>query len=490
MTLQNAEHATSQNAYPRTFYKEIIDEIDPELSDFYENSTEKSFFNESFYDFATGILSDTLGGRTRQDEVVAIANAHRKKCARKKRRWYDSLKTNATQLTPASKQYPFRQLATKHEVLTVEDWKTLYGDRTYDDVVQEEIEKTRLWSEDPKSRFIHYPGFSSLTPQKSALAIEEDLTSNMLEILDRLYGMKVGEVLKTYVEEMASASFFTDSRRKYELPADGRDLTGSIAMSEDGTYRLMVTVSREAFGRETAITMPDAKDQELLFYIISRAANSSADGSSVMIPVGDLARRLSPTGKAASKHYDEAIARVRKIANFTYNIQEGTKWHGAINYISAAILRENEGKSYLDITLGQTISDALLNNKIKRFSSYEYGKLELNISKIIYIHLQRERIRAFMKMQNGYPECSGTYGYDNFLKWVNFSTNNKRKNMHSIKEALAEFESRHIMIERMESDNISGIVKIFFIPLSEDEVSDLSLMGFNEPGDTEIRRIQ
>lgn len=467
---------------PRSFYVNVVDQIDPRLLEFYNMQKGNKYFESSFFEICAGVLSEVLYNRTDQSSLNKFFNAKRKQVNRKKKRWYESLVIDCSQLPMTAPGYPFREIVMFKKRATREKWNALYDGKPLEQVISEEIDRTREWSEDKKSYFIEFPALDTCTEKQIFTAFETDVLIAEYDILKEKYNnMDLSEYVLSYVDEMGGA-YFSDTRKRYKTKNPGEDYVGEIPITEDGSSKLLVTVSKEAFGDNAVITMLDDRDQRILFEIIKRATmDITGADKPILIELGQLAKIISRSQKPTTRFYDEAEKRCYKIANFTYNKFQNGQQVGAVNFLSSAFLDERDGKRYMRISLGRTVSDAIVQNKVRRLPSSTYDKLENKTAKILVLSMQKERIRACAKAKDEDLECAITlFRYNDFLMMVNFGTGNKKKNMQTIKEALYEMKEKEVAIENFSVDITTNTVKVWWLPFSPDEWKDISWYGFDE----------
>ena len=299
------------------------------------------------------------------------------------------------------------------------------------------------------------------------------------------YDLKIEEFTQAYIDEMGEGAYFSGTRRTYEIPENGGPITDEIPMSEDGSKKLMVTISEEAFGDKNAMTMFDVKDLSLLMYITRRAAKTM-ESTSVSIPLSELARVISNSGKATNpsqRYYTEAEQRLFRVTETTFKkIDDKTgRQTAAINFLGSAIRKEHGGVAYMDITLGPVISDAILNDKIRRTPAIDYERVTSRTGKIMLMALQRERIKAFGRYLRGAGQCVTIFTYSDFLSMVNFGTKVKHRNWKLIKETLInDFKENNLYIEDVVFDNVMTTATVYWLLLSEHEQQDLAYYGYGE----------
>lgn len=477
----------NKNGYPRALYTAVIEKLDDELREFFEEHKDEPYFRTSFSDAAQAVLTEGLNGRTDEAELRAYWANLRKQNNRKKKRWLNSLLANVDSVDPSVPHHPFHNIYEKQRMLKKQEWATLYGKKTIRDVMEEELESAKEWAANQNSRFIDFPALASFTPKRVAQAFETDVLENELRVMDDLYQLNLNDFLQGYVDEM-SDSIFTDSRKKYEIPGGDKDFVKEIPMSEEDNSKMVLTVSREAFG-EDAITLLDAKDQAILLYVIRKASTALDVSDSLTIPVREIASCMQGKNhsKPSARAYEDAERRCYKIANSTYNkFDADGRQVAAINFLSSAILkniRDDSGRQvpYMDITLGSTLVNAISMNKIRYFYTNEYEMLENKLSRILYTTLQRERIRAYKRYKlNPAGGCSKTFTYSNWLSAVNFGSSNRRRNLRNVMESLEEFRDRKVMIDSYKSDGSTGNITVEFKPLTPDEENDLMRYEFGD----------
>ena len=199
--------------------------------------------------------------------------------------------------------------------------------------------------------------------------------------------------------------------------------------------------------------------------------------STFVIDIGEYAKLFS-NGRPSGKLYDATRERFFRLSNITYQKFRDGKQIAGIHFLDATEVPDNH--NMLNITLGPAISTPLINNKIRHFSGQEYDKLELNLSRILFLHLQRERLKAYKRFSSHETdECATTFSYSNFQAMA-YLHGGKRKNWNSIKESLAEMQERHVMVKEYEVDNISFTVRVIFYPLTNEELRDAKWYGIDD----------
>ena len=138
------------------------------------------------------------------------------------------------------------------------------------------------------------------------------------------------------------------------------------------------------------------------------------------------------------------------------------------------LTKTRDGKEFLTITFGDTLYNSITKKRMISVTSSNYNSLNLELSKLLYHHLQRERINLSTSSE---PNEDGflykSYDYSYFQRIVLFTSKKKKDNIKLITEALDEFVTKHIALADFNYDPNKGLFHLYYFPLSEDEKSDL-----------------
>ena len=334
---------------------------------------------------------------------------------RKKKRWLESLQINCEQLPKEADTFPFRNIVLKKKVLSRAEWKNLYGNKTVDDIIKGELENAKEWASSTESLFIDFPALDSFTEMRTFSAFQADVMTNEFNILKRKYpNMDLNSYAMRYVDELGMA-IFSDRDKKYINENPDEDYIGEIPMSEDGSEMLLITISKEAFGDSNAIAMLDWKDIRIVSEVLKRTReNIGSSDRTVLIELGELAKAISRSPRPIKRYYEEAEQRCYKITNYTYNAFKDGVQVGAINFLSDAVLEEHNGKKYMALALGSTLSNAYENKLVRRLPMTAYSVLKNKTAQIIIFSLQKYRIQAFARYKRGASECETLFIYNDF----------------------------------------------------------------------------
>ena len=111
-------------------------------------------------------------------------------------------------------------------------------------------------------------------------------------------------------------------------------------------------------------------------------------------------------------------------------------------------------------------------------TSSNYNSLELEMSRLLYHNLQRERIAlstSSVPDEDGY--LHKTYDYSYFQRIILFKKKKKADNIQLIMETFQEFVEKKIALASFRYDKGQGLFHLYYLPLSDDERADLISTG-------------
>lgn len=132
------------------------------------------------------------------------------------------------------------------------------------------------------------------------------------------------------------------------------------------------------------------------------------------------------------------------------------------------------GKEYISVTFGNTLYESITKKKMISVTSSNYNSLELEISRLLYHNLQRERIAlstSSVPNEDGY--LHKTYDYSYFQRIILFKKKKKADNIQLIMETFQEFAEKKIALAHFRYDKEQGLFHLYYFPLSDDERADL-----------------
>lgn len=133
-----------------------------------------------------------------------------------------------------------------------------------------------------------------------------------------------------------------------------------------------------------------------------------------------------------------------------------------------------DGKEFVAVTFGNTLFESITKKKMISVTSSNYNSLELELSRLLYHNLQKERIAlstSSVPDEHGY--LYKTYDYSYFQRIILFKKKKKADNIQLITETLQEFVEKEIALANFHYDKGQGLFHLYYFPLSDDERADL-----------------
>lgn len=449
------------------FMQEILDSIDSGIFKYYQEkkASGNPYFKNTYENAVYDVIASYFTIPINFDNMTKVYRKNRDYKAKKKKRWAENLMQYAA-CSYEEKKYPFREIANFKLFASADEWKERFGDFSYEEVIEQKIKEVEQWKFSKNAKMTDFPIIEAFSKKSAYAAFETDVFFEAYNVIYRLFDRTKNKRLRSYVLEMGDAPYFTTSRKKYDLAAG----TGEIPMSEDGSSKLVFQVNQEFLSQMVSLKMMDAKDMEILNYLLDVNPESLMRNLPIVVETAALAKIVAGNDRPSSLHYDEAEKRCFQMANITYNKFVDDKQIGAINWIDSVIKRNIEGKRYVEIVLGSRLVGAAITNKISRLPSPAYEKLSNSNAKLLYLPLQKRRILIFQRYDAGEVEMlKTTFTYNDFLMMINFGSGRKAKNYNTICEAFQEYVDKKEVIEHYDTNCASYTIDVYFYPLTDEE---------------------
>ena len=464
--------------YPHAVIEKAADNVPASVQAFVMRHKAELGMPERFLDYAECAFHDCMKGEVEQSAVRYVVKEYRSECRKTRKRWADSYHENVKG-PETSRAFPFQELRDKRRVLSDDEWDRMFGGVTYEWALKEAKDKVEEWISDPDAPFTAYP--ARLTKQRIAKAAEMDTFLAMAERIEDEYDCDIENTLSAYIDEMTQVPTFAKRRKSIE---NSGNPVGRIDMSEDGSDFLAISVKDDVSVGDVVKTL-DQKDQSIILYAITRAANESLGSQGINVGIRDPTCRVTGNNNPSAPQIRDIEQRCYGIAQQTYSWIRDGRQIGAVNYFSSAVY--NPENKMMRIVLGDVIQEALLENRLRRIPNADMDRLGSKEAHIMALPIQKMWIRTYcLWKKKKIPECSMVISYDTLLTMLSFPTKNKRKNLNIAKEIFAEFRDCGLYVESFKPDNIACSIRVNFIPLTESEVRDLSVWGYGENGEVAI----
>lgn len=157
------------------------------------------------------------------------------------------------------------------------------------------------------------------------------------------------------------------------------------------------------------------------------------------------------------------------------------------NFFDNVMTPEKDGKEYAIVTFGNILFDAVTKKQMIAVTASSYNSLELDLSRLLYHNLQKERITlssSSIPNEDGYLVKSYDYSY--FQRIILFKKRKKADNILLIKQTLDEFVEKKIALAKYEYQQSKGAFTLYFYNLTDDEKSDLIPKNYETGSGTQL----
>lgn len=464
--------------YPRQFISSLAPQVDDRLIDFYTSGKEIYNFPVSdMNEFIDITLQDYLKEETGRTEIKSIYSTQMRMRRQKKTRWRNAAR-ESTNIDISSKKNAFHYLLDQRNILSAMQFKKLYGSSDINKVIQKLLLEIDEWQADSSSYLIDYP----LTQTKNQLfkSLKNDLFINLVDIINTNFEGSIDTFIRRKPDALIDMPLFSPATYSIPLQESLDALTAGLFRNEE--MEIDITLPKnpdEPDSDSKKFKVLDPKDNQILLCLMNNIKSDFYDSKQVILEIGTIARELNARPNA--KHYEMVVSRLYNMSkiNFTYKTKEKNGTGIAFNiFDSIQIEKGPDGHRYCKATFGNILADAIIKEKMVGVTLRNYNALELDLSKLLYHALQRERIRLSMSTpddKNDALLCKH-YDFSFFQRTVLFKQKKKEKNVALIKQTLDEFQCKGIAIHHYTVQNNN--FDIYYFPLTPDEKADL-FMDYN-----------
>lgn len=357
------------------------------------------------------------------------------------------------------------------------------------ETIHQAIKEMHIWAECSTSYYSDCKYRSSYTPKKRREMLENDIYVATYRYIADRYFKNVEDFVRSYILEMKNG-YFSSSRSYFNIEDYNNNYSVTIPLSPsiDEENRLLLTINKDYFARidNGRVTSLDAKDQDILCLLVKKCC-SQERGKDFTVSMNELASSIaSIPSKPSKRDYVDAVKRVYKLVNYTYNHYVGDKQVGAINFVQHAYLdgKPDEAKNMI-VRMGAIIEDAVRLNKVKYLPAPAYNIITDNTAKLLYLFLQQQRIERHMQVIRGLAENYRVkFSYNDFAKVIYFGEYKGKMdinyNFSRIMDALNHYVDKGVILLKAIRDpkKKSTTVEVEFFPLIKEEEDDIRRFGW------------
>ena len=464
------------NNYPKQLIQEILQQLDPSIVDFFDNTKEQYRYPvDSALSLVEYTMENCFKGQTAKEDLRKVYDAHVRSRRKKKGRWLQSLERDLEVLSPLDKDYPFYSLSIQKNVLDASQWKTLYGALTFEDLVQKNLEDARVWQKDAGSFLVCFPAIQAFTANSIFKSLVSDTLVCLYKYIDREYDGAIENYFMSFPKELLGIPLFAPNKNKLALtPGLGDALVERYEYSEN---ILETSTSLANIDINKQLRALDHLDLMFLAVSIQNLDLDFYTTRQSRVRKSDLVKILH--AHPGKKHYDAVNERCLKMTKYNFTIRSNDNKKGiSFNLIDSV---DTTDPDYVVFTYGNMLYGNIIQNELTNIKSSNLHLLELNLSTILYQPLFDQRIILSLSREaaDESTDICKDYPYSFFYSSARFPTRSRKKNMDLIGECLEEFVQKGIVISSYERLKTPEGFRIHFYPLSAEELADLSYNRFN-----------
>ncbi len=453
--------------YSRQLIEDLSKHLNSKLVVFFEmKHSVLEFPVHTILDLVEYALNEYFKGANKQEDLVTIVNNARRARLARRTRWFNSLQNDVSILNYNDPRYPFSNIVSLVQSLSIDTYTKLYGNKTIERIIEEEIEKAKMWRNDSNFLLIEFPALNTHSAKTIFQSLTADIISDLWEYIKIELNGSLSSYLITYPESLVDKPLFSPSPMTLVMQ-DTDNLLKNIITDENNNF-VMETTIREGIPQESKLITPkslSAFDIKVLNAIVMNIdMRTFYKDHTVVVSYSTLCNQIIDynPGTRVYKKLEESC---KKLVQYNYTYIYNNVYESHFNLIDRIDI--DSEKKQISCIIGGTISDALIQRKLVTITSSVYTKLCNSLSSIICYALKKEQITNQNTLVGEYP-----YAY--FQRIVRFKSKKKTVNIKLLKESLQEFVDNQVIIKEFSVSSI-GVFTIHFLELSRAEISDLGL---------------
>ncbi len=466
-------------SYSKQMITDLCEHIPEPLVGFF--STEHSRYFRDFdtlNDIVEQILSDAIGNKDTRQEISLIRHDYLRIKRQKKRRWKQIFLNGINDYDISNSKSPLYDIQRSVYLLSGEAVMKLYGSTDISEITNSITEKVLTWASDESKFLIDYPLITTKTKNQVVSSFKTDMVLAMSTIITDLYGGNLNSYFSKKPELLLASPIFSPTR--YSVPVK-KDCDPKYSLTlvtyEQDDYIFQMNYVPDPLEKEElhARRVFDQKDNQLLLNIINNINLDFYQSQQLVIEVGTLAKTFN--AKPNKYMYEDVKLRVHNMQRVLFRYYKKTNLNEPIfsyGFFESVKTIEQDGKEYLQIVFGNTLFEEITKQRMIAVTSNTYNSLDLDLSKLLYHHFQRERVS--LSAMNIFSEgdlLDRSYDYSYFQRIILFKSKKKKENIKLIIDSLHEFVDKGIAISHFDYNDHTGIFHLYYFPLTNDEKADL-----------------
>lgn len=468
--------------YPQQLITSLCEHLEERLVSFYSIEHQKYF--EEYADL-NGLVTDTLWeyikNETQKTEINSVYNTQVKTRRQKKNRWFNSYESSYEKYPLSDKKNPYFTIWHDHDRLMGSYFLKLYDAPDMESAIRDCQKKMDEWSKNDKSLLIDYPLLSNKTKTQVKTSFKNDLIINLIEILLESYDGNIDNYFSKKPDLLLDKPFFAPT--KFSVPFK-ESLDSYVADlvdfdKDDTTFQMLVSYDPNEAPNVGKLRVFDPRDNQILMTLINHINLDFYESKQIILEVGSIAKAIN--SHPNKRLYDDIKMRLHNMARTSFQMYKKDNPNEPIytfSFFDNVRTISKEGKEYVSVTFGNTLYESITKKKMISVTSSNYNSLELEMSRLLYHNLQKERIAL---STSSVPDEQGylhkTYDYSYFQRIILFKKKKKADNIQLIMETFQEFVEKKIALAHFRYDKGQGLFHLYYFPLSDDERADLISTG-------------
>ncbi|WP_100374840.1 replication initiator protein A [Bacillus sp. FJAT-45037] len=448
----------------------LIDDI---VKFLFDRKKSKLTKDEWFEQYLEDILKDYfIPERGQIIDYSIIKKKHIKKRQDNKRSWIKSLKEHTdSPNNPLEQEYFMRQKVAR-EIDNNQINELL--NESLDTFMTKKLEELEIWRKNKYAPISSFPYLHTKTKSQIKLAFQVDIVLDISEFLIQNNGKMQKETL-FQVEAFVNNPIFSGKSFALETQDAAHDsLYNDYVVDDDFVLRTIIKLNEGDTVRVKKNTTLDEKDSTIIQYILSQRDELFFTNRTIEVDLRDLVKVIY--GTCGTKQNDLIEKRLKKIKNYNIEAIINNTEYSKPSSVEYSIFdrifvgknpKINNGNRYVEIVVGDTIYQQVINSKIISVYRDSFGALNNPISRVLIYALQKERLERHINHRS----LEDLYSYKFFLNRVRFKDpKNINDNLAEIYNSLHEFKKQNILIQDLKQ--VYQSFEITFIPLSNIEIND------------------
>lgn len=465
----------------------LCEHLPENITDFFSLEHKKYFKDySSINDFVSETFRELYtASELQKTDITAKKKAEVKKRTQRKRRWVELFYENAENYPLSDKNNPFYSINNMLLTMPGQTFVKIYGTNDIEKVISSLKDDVNSWSENNNSLLIEFPLLSSKTNTQIVASYKTDLLICLTNVILSLWSGNIQLFFNQKPLFMMEHPIF--SPQKTSVPfiktVDSYVVDLFAYDKDDLVFQAYLNNGEEP--RNNSLDIFDERDHQILLYIMNDINLSFYQNREFVVDPWAVARFINHRPNTAL--CEDIIARIHRMQGVGFKLFKKNDLIRPIlsfSFFDTVMNDEGTGKLYLRITAGNAVYDAITKQQVIRVKSADYNSLEQKMSRLLFHHLQKERIAL---SNSTHPGEDGLlhkiYDYSFFQHTMILKKGTKKTYLKLISESLQEFVDKKIVLAKFDCDSVLGTFTLYYFPLSEDEKADFTITMHNTSSD-------